>query len=70
MDKGRAAAMIRSLMTAREAFDAVSNGGLKDLETVLAMCRKHGSYCVIGFFFFSCNMSCFTCIKSRFFPPA
>jgi hypothetical protein len=48
MDKGRAAAMIRSLMTAREAFDAVSNGGLKDLETVLAMCRKHGSYCVIG----------------------
>ena len=35
-------------MTAREAFDAVSNGGLKDLEIMLAICRRHGGYCVIG----------------------
>lgn len=35
-------------MTAQEAFDAVSNGGLKDLQTVLAICRQHGGYCVIG----------------------
>ncbi|MDO8545090.1 MAG: hypothetical protein Q7S40_32020 [Opitutaceae bacterium] len=35
-------------MTAQEAFDAASKGGFNDLETVLALCRKHGGYCVIG----------------------
>jgi hypothetical protein len=35
-------------MTAQEAFDAVSNGGLSDLATVLAICQQHGGYCVIG----------------------
>ena len=35
-------------MTAQEAFDAASKGGYNDLVAVLALCRKHGSYCVIG----------------------
>ena len=35
-------------MTAQEAYNAVSKGGFNDLETVLAICRRHGSYCVIG----------------------
>jgi hypothetical protein len=35
-------------MTAQEAFNAASRGGFNDLETVLAICRRHGSYCVIG----------------------
>jgi hypothetical protein len=35
-------------MTAREAYDAASKGGFNDLETVLALCRRHGDYCVIG----------------------
>ena len=35
-------------MTAQEAFDAASKGGYNDLAAVLALCRKHGSYCVIG----------------------
>ena len=35
-------------MTAKEAFDAASKGGFNDLEAVLALCRKHGGYCVIG----------------------
>jgi hypothetical protein len=35
-------------MTAQEAFDAASKGGFKDLEAVLAICRRHGDYCVIG----------------------
>ena len=48
LDKGAAVGIIPWIMTAREAFDAVSNGGLKDLETALAICRRHGGYCVIG----------------------
>ncbi|MES1167140.1 MAG: hypothetical protein ABUL68_03985 [Pseudomonadota bacterium] len=35
-------------MTAQEAFNAVSKGGFNDLETVLAICRGHGGFCVIG----------------------
>jgi hypothetical protein len=35
-------------MTAQEAFDAASKGGLNDLEVALALCRQHGDYCVIG----------------------
>jgi hypothetical protein len=35
-------------MTAQEAFDAASRGGFNDLAFVLALCRKHGDYCVIG----------------------
>ena len=35
-------------MTGQEAFDAASRGGFNDLEAVLALCRKHGGYCVIG----------------------
>lgn len=35
-------------MTAQEAFNAASKGGFNDLEAVLAICRRHGSYCVIG----------------------
>jgi hypothetical protein len=35
-------------MTAQEAFDAASKGGFNDLAAVLAICRKHGNYCVIG----------------------
>ena len=35
-------------MTAQEAFDAASKGGFNDLEAVLALCRQHGGYCVIG----------------------
>ncbi|OHE88075.1 MAG: hypothetical protein A3G75_02915 [Verrucomicrobia bacterium RIFCSPLOWO2_12_FULL_64_8] len=35
-------------MTAQEAYNAASNGGLNDLEAVLAICRRHRSYCVIG----------------------
>ncbi|HRG54845.1 MAG TPA: hypothetical protein PLG56_02320 [Lacunisphaera sp.] len=35
-------------MTAQEAFDAASKGGFNDLATVLAICRRHGDYCVIG----------------------
>jgi hypothetical protein len=35
-------------MTAQEAFDAASKGGFNDLASVLAICRRHGSYCVIG----------------------
>ncbi|MDD2764610.1 MAG: hypothetical protein PHE83_11610 [Opitutaceae bacterium] len=35
-------------MTAQEAYDAASKGGLNDLETVLAICRRQGDYCVIG----------------------
>ena len=35
-------------MTAREAFNATSKGGFNDLETVLAICRRHGDFCVIG----------------------
>ena len=35
-------------MTAQEAFNAASKGGFNDLEAVLALCRKHGGYCVIG----------------------
>jgi hypothetical protein len=35
-------------MTAQEAYNAVSNGGLNDLQAVLAICRRHGDYCVIG----------------------
>ena len=34
-------------MIAQEAFDAASNGGYHDLAEVLALCRKHGGYCVI-----------------------
>ena len=37
-------------MTAREAFDAASKGGLNDLATALALCRKHSAYCVVGDF--------------------
>lgn len=48
LDTERAAAITPHIMTAQEAFDVVSNGGLKDLETVLAICRRHGDYCVIG----------------------
>lgn len=35
-------------MTAQEAYNAASKGGFNDLETVLAICRRHGGYCVIG----------------------
>lgn len=35
-------------MTAQEAFNAASKGGFNDLETVLAICRRHGGFCVIG----------------------
>lgn len=35
-------------MTAQEAFNAASKGGFNDLEAVLAICRRHGSFCVIG----------------------
>ncbi len=35
-------------MTVQEAFDAASKGGFNDLATVLAICRRHGDYCVIG----------------------
>jgi hypothetical protein len=35
-------------MTAQEAFNAVSGGGFDDLRTVLAICERHGGYCVIG----------------------
>lgn len=35
-------------MTAQEAFNAASKGGFNDLEVVLALCHKHGGYCVIG----------------------
>ena len=35
-------------MTAQEAFDAASRGGFNDLAFVLALCRKHGDYCVSG----------------------
>lgn len=35
-------------MTAQEAFDAASKGGYQDLQTVLALCARHGGYCVIG----------------------
>lgn len=35
-------------MTAQEAFEAVSGGGFNDLKTVLAICERHGGYCVIG----------------------
>ncbi|MBI5770762.1 MAG: hypothetical protein HZA93_23495 [Verrucomicrobia bacterium] len=35
-------------MTAQEAFDAASKGGYNDLAAVLALCRQHGDYCVIG----------------------
>ncbi len=35
-------------MTAQEAFNAASKGGFNDLQTVFAICQKHGSYCVIG----------------------
>jgi hypothetical protein len=35
-------------MTAQEAYNAVSKGGFNDLETVLALCHRHGGYCVIG----------------------
>jgi hypothetical protein len=35
-------------MTAQEAFDAASKGGSNDLAVVLALCRRHGGYCVIG----------------------
>jgi hypothetical protein len=35
-------------MTAQEAFDAASKGGYNDLAAVLALCRHHGGYCVIG----------------------
>ena len=35
-------------MTAQEAFNAVSGGGFNDLQTVLAICGRHGGYCVIG----------------------
>ena len=35
-------------MTAQEAFDVASKGGYNDLAAVLALCRKHGGYCVIG----------------------
>lgn len=35
-------------MTAQEAFNAVSGGGFDDLRTVLAVCERHGGYCVIG----------------------
>lgn len=35
-------------MTAQEAFDAASKGGYRDLQTVLALCERHGGYCVIG----------------------
>ena len=34
-------------MTAQEAYNVVSNGGLNDLKAVLAICRRHESYCVI-----------------------
>ena len=35
-------------MTAQEAFNAASGGGFNDLQTVLAICERHGGYCVIG----------------------
>ena len=35
-------------MTAQEAFNAASGGGFNDLQVVLAMCERHGDYCVIG----------------------
>ena len=35
-------------MTAQEAYDAVSGGGLNDLQTVLSICERLGGYCVIG----------------------
>ena len=35
-------------MTAPEAFNAASKGGYNDLAAVLALCRQHGGYCVIG----------------------
>ena len=35
-------------MTAQEAFNAASKGGYNDLAAVLAICRRHGDYCVIG----------------------
>lgn len=35
-------------VTAQEAFNAVSRGGFNDLQTVLAICERHGDYCVIG----------------------
>lgn len=37
-----------SAMTAQEAFNAASKGGLNDLQTVFAICSRHGDYCVIG----------------------
>jgi hypothetical protein len=33
-------------MTAQDVFDAASKGGFNDLATVLAICRRHGDYCV------------------------
>lgn len=35
-------------MTAQEAYNAASGGGFDDLQTVLAICERHGGYCVIG----------------------
>jgi len=35
-------------VTAQEAYNAVSGGGFNDLQTVLAICERHGGYCVIG----------------------
>lgn len=35
-------------MTAQEAFNTVSGGGFNDLQAVLAICERHGDYCVIG----------------------
>jgi hypothetical protein len=35
-------------VTAQEAFNAVSGGGFNDLQAVLAICERHGGYCVIG----------------------
>ncbi len=35
-------------MTAEEAYNAASKGGVNDLEAVFAICRRHGGCCVIG----------------------
>ena len=35
-------------MTAQEAYNAASQGGFNDLQAVLAICSRHGGYCVIG----------------------
>jgi hypothetical protein len=48
MEPVRRAAMRGAIMTAREAYDLITQGGATDFARLIAACESHGPYCLIG----------------------